>query len=96
MSKIEEIRQRLNRGYTLSIYGTRELLYKQMENDINSLLILFGAIENNCNYTKELIIAFAKWLREVDTPEQVEEWFGFTDEDMLNYFTQEVYRRYQK
>ena len=40
---IEEIKNRLEVGYTLSVYGTRELLYGQMEDDINSLLILFDA-----------------------------------------------------
>ena len=40
---IEEIRNRLEVGYTLSVYGTRELLYEQMEEDISSLLILFDA-----------------------------------------------------
>ena len=40
---VEEIRNRLEVGYTLSVYGTRELLYEQMEEDISSLLILFDA-----------------------------------------------------
>lgn len=46
MSIIEEIKQRLDKGYTLSIYGTRELLYEQMREDINSLLNLFSTIES--------------------------------------------------
>lgn len=46
MSKIEEIRERFDRGYTMTLYGTREILYKQMEQDIQFLLNLFSA-ENN-------------------------------------------------
>lgn len=43
MSKIEEIRTRLERGYVISLYGNSEYLYEQMEDDISSLLILFDA-----------------------------------------------------
>ena len=43
MNTIEAIKNRLIQGYTLSIYGTSELLYEQMEDDISSLLILFDA-----------------------------------------------------
>lgn len=46
MSKVEEIRERFNRGYTMTLYGTREILHKQMEQDIQFLLNLFSA-ENN-------------------------------------------------
>lgn len=35
---------------------------------------------------KETAIKFAIWLRNVDTPERADEWFGFSDEDMFNYF----------
>ena len=35
---------------------------------------------------KKTAIGFALWLREVDTPQNCEKWFGFTDEDMLNYY----------
>lgn len=44
---IEEIRNRLEVGYTLSVYGTSELLYEQMKEDISSLLILFDAQKQN-------------------------------------------------
>ena len=40
--------------------------------------------------SKEVAVRFALWLREVDTPENAEEWFGFTNEDMLEYFLTEV------
>lgn len=33
---------------------------------------------------------FEDWLQEVDTPEQAEEWFGFTNEDMFNYWVENV------
>lgn len=36
--------------------------------------------------TKETAIKFALWLREVDTQERAEEWFGYTDEDMYDCF----------
>jgi len=36
--------------------------------------------------TKETAIKFALWLREVDTQERAEEWFGYSDEDMYDCF----------
>jgi hypothetical protein len=36
--------------------------------------------------TKETAIKFAIWLRDVDTQENADEWFGYSDEDMYNYF----------
>lgn len=36
--------------------------------------------------TKEKAIEFALWLREVDTPENAEEWFGWSDSDIFDYF----------
>lgn len=36
--------------------------------------------------TKETAIKFALWLREVDTIERAEEWFGFSDSDMFDCF----------
>ena len=44
---------------------------------------------------KETAIDFALWLRKVDTVENCEEWFGFTDEDMLNYYLENVRTRKQ-
>lgn len=40
--------------------------------------------------SREVAIKFAIWLREVDTQERACEWFGFTDEDMLEHFLTEV------
>ena len=36
--KTEEIEYRLERGYTMAIYGTRENIHEQMTNDIKTLL----------------------------------------------------------
>lgn len=51
---MKEIQDRFDRGYTMSLYGTRELLYEQMLEDISSLLNLFSArekqIEERVNY----------------------------------------------
>ena len=38
MEKLKEIQARLERGYTMAIYGTRENIHEQMTNDINELL----------------------------------------------------------
>lgn len=35
---IKEIQNRLDRGYTMAIYGTRENIHEQMNNDIKMLL----------------------------------------------------------
>ncbi len=34
-------------------------------------------------------IEFMNWSREVDTPENAEKWFGYSDQDMLNEFKKE-------
>lgn len=35
---------------------------------------------------RQQMIDFALWLKENDTPENAEMFFGFSDDDMLNYF----------
>ncbi len=42
---------------------------------------------------KKTAIDFALWLRKVDTPENAEEWFGYSDDDMLDYFLKYVYKK---
>lgn len=84
---VEEIRNRLIQGYTMSIYGTRELLHEQMEEDISFLLILFDALKQS---KKQIIIGFATWLKQNDTIENAEQWFGFSDEDMLDYYLENI------
>ena len=32
---------------------------------------------------------FEKWLKENDIPENAEQFFGYTDEDMYNYFLEQ-------
>lgn len=44
MTEIEKIKDRISKGYTMSIYGTRENIHEQMVDDINSLLILNEAL----------------------------------------------------
>lgn len=34
-------------------------------------------------------IEVMNWSREVDTPENAEKWFGYSDQDMLNEFKKE-------
>ena len=36
--------------------------------------------------TKETAVKFVIWLRDNDTQENAEKYFGFSDEDMLNYY----------
>ena len=37
----------------------------------------------------QFAIGFAIWLRKVDTQENAERWFGYSDQDMLNEYKQE-------
>jgi hypothetical protein len=34
-------------------------------------------------------IEFNSWMKKVDTQENAEKWFGYTDKDMLNIFKKE-------
>lgn len=36
--------------------------------------------------TKEVAIKFALWLRDNDTQDNTERWFGYSDSDMFDYF----------
>ena len=40
----------------------------------------------------DFTLFFHRWMRENDTQENAEEWFGFTDKDMLQYFKQNIYK----
>lgn len=51
---IEEIKNRLAVGYTVSVYGTRELVHEQMEDDIKSLIILFEAANSNWKFVSDI------------------------------------------
>ena len=50
---IEEIKSRLAVGYTVSVYGTRALVHEQMEDDLNSLVTLFEAKNNDWRFVYE-------------------------------------------
>jgi hypothetical protein len=61
--KTEEIQARLEKGYTMAIYGTRENIHEQMTNDIKTLL---EAINYNscCTELKDKeILNFEVWLK---------------------------------
>lgn len=40
--RLEEIKQRAERGYTMAIYGTRDNLHGQMADDIDTLIRMLG------------------------------------------------------
>jgi hypothetical protein len=42
--------------------------------------------------TRSIAIEFSKWMRENDTPENAERWFGFTDNDMFDAFIDEYWK----
>ena len=72
---IEEIRNRLEVGYTLSVYGTKELLYEQMVEDISSLLILFDALRQS----KIDLVKFKEQVDEIlakETKESLTTWLN--------------------
>ena len=56
--KTEEIQDRLERGYTIAIYGTRENIHKQMTNDISELLRIGGVSQQ-----RELLKAYAELIQ---------------------------------
>lgn len=37
----------------------------------------------------EIAIEFYRWMLESDTQENAEKWFGYSDEDMFNYFMEQ-------
>ena len=68
MVTVENIKERLERGYTVTLYGTRELVHEQMEKDIKYLLSLKS-------YTEEDMIKFASFAKNYATPRIVKEAF---------------------
>jgi hypothetical protein len=97
MNKIQEIRERFERGYTQSIYGNSSLLIEQMYDDIESLLILFDALDRS---RKPNSVAFAVFLRE--NYSTLERWEGIQLEDNkwrcyetdIEYTTEELYDKF--
>jgi hypothetical protein len=37
----------------------------------------------------EFLIDFYNWMKQEDTPDNAERWFGYTDKDMLNEFKEQ-------
>lgn len=53
--------------------------------------ILYNHNEEDCaKIVKEIAIKFAIWLRDNDTQENADEWCNYSDEDMFNYFVENV------
>ena len=59
---IKEIQHRLDRGYTMAVYGTRENIHEQMNNDIKMLLKAIN-YTRSCETLKDKeTISFDEWL----------------------------------
>ena len=56
--KTEEIQFRLERGYTMAVYGTRENIHEQMTNDIKELLEAKNIVDT---YKEQLNIPLVVW-----------------------------------
>ena len=58
--KTEDIIYRVNRGYTMSVYGSSQAIHEKMLKDItfllenNKQLILYGVVNCNCDESKQL------------------------------------------
>ena len=61
MEYTEEIQARLERGYTMAIYGTRENIHEQMTNDIKTLLEAINVIQC-CKSDSELLVCDVDYL----------------------------------
>lgn len=42
--------------------------------------------------TRSIAIKFSKWMKENDTPENAEKWFGYTDNDMFDAFIDNLWK----
>lgn len=42
--------------------------------------------------TRSIAIEFSKWMKENDTPENAEKWFGYTDNDMFDAFIDDLWK----
>jgi hypothetical protein len=70
-----------------------------LENELDNILYLdlfhsewkkvTKAIEQAKAMEKEQMIMFYRWMKEVDTYENAERFFHYTDEDMLNEYLKE-------
>ena len=46
--------------------------------------------------TRSIAIEFSKWMKENDTPENAEKWFGQTDNDMFDAFFDDLWKTKEK
>ena len=61
-------------------------------NIITDWLEKYGDPENRKQVELEAFnLSFYTWLKENDTQENAEKWFGYSDEDMLNYYKEKVW-----
>jgi hypothetical protein len=46
-------------------------------------------IEECSEIVDEFVLQFYEWMKQEDTNDNAEKWFGFTDKDMLNEFKEQ-------
>ena len=70
--KTKEIQARVNRGYTMAIYGTRENIHEQMTNDIKELLKAINFAHSSTQLKDKKEKDFDKWVDtlEIELSEQ--------------------------
>ena len=61
--KTEEIQARLERGYTMAVYGTRENIHEQMTNDIKMLLEAINYTRCSTQLKSVDVISFEEWKK---------------------------------
>ena len=61
--KTKEIQARLDRGYTMAIYGTRENIHEQMTNDIKELLEAIN-YTRCCKSDSEQLVCDHIWMQD--------------------------------
>lgn len=54
-NNLTEIKKRFEQGYTMSIYGTRDLLHEQMHNDMEALINIINTNTPNCSFEEYLV-----------------------------------------
>lgn len=50
----------------------------------------FNKLDNSYSPSQQDCIDFAIWLRENDTPENAEEFFNYTNDDMFKYWVENI------
>jgi hypothetical protein len=69
---MKEIKDRMDKGYTMSLYGTRELLHEQMLEDISSLLNLLYGRESQVETRIEYLTLLIEDLLNINCPKTAE------------------------